>query len=204
MKTVDARGLLCPKPLILTKKALKEAGVNERFLVLIDNETSKQNVERFLKDNNAGSVCIQKGELFEITVTKFAEDMPAPEVNNYCEIPVTSKKSVPTGKHVYVFKNFVAEDELGKMLTRGFLETIKEIEPLPEKIIFYHKGIDFVLENSPFLNEIHHLEKSGVEILICGNCVNYYNANEKVKVGTVSNAYTILKALTDASHIIYP
>jgi len=204
MKIVDARGLLCPKPLILTKKALKEVGVNEKFLVLIDNETSKQNVERFLKDNNAGSEFVQKEDLFEITVTKFAEDLPAPEVKDYCEIPQIREKSAPVGKHVYVFKNFVADDELGKMLTKGFLETIKEIEPLPEKLIFYHKGVEFVLENSPFLEEIRLLKDAGVEILICGNCVNYYDVTEKVEVGTVSNAYTILKALTDASHIIYP
>jgi len=204
MKIVDARGMLCPKPLILTKKALKESRINERFLVLIDNETSKQNVERFLKDNNAGSVCVQKGKLYEITVTKHLEDLPTPDVNDYCEIPANAKNSTSKGKHVYVFKNFVAEDELGKMLTKGFLETIKEVEPLPEKIIFYHKGIHFVLENSPFLEEINFLENAGVEILICGNCVNYYEANEQVRVGTVSNAYTILKALTDASHIIYP
>ena len=140
MKTVDARGLLCPKPLILTKKALKEVGVNEKFLVLIDNETSKQNVERFLKDNNAGSEFVQKENLFEIIVTKFAENLPAPEVNDYCELPQIREKSAPVGKHIYVFKNFVADDELGKMLTKGFLETIKEIEPLPEKLIFYHKA----------------------------------------------------------------
>jgi TusA-related sulfurtransferase len=48
MKTVDARGQVCPKPLILTKQALKEVSPGEQISVLIDNPTSRQNVERFL------------------------------------------------------------------------------------------------------------------------------------------------------------
>ena len=49
--TVDARGVLCPKPLIMTKKQLSKTAKDTSFLVLIDNETSKENVERFLSDN---------------------------------------------------------------------------------------------------------------------------------------------------------
>jgi len=49
--TVDARGEVCPKPLILTRKQLKETSMGESFVVLIDNDTSKENVERFLSDN---------------------------------------------------------------------------------------------------------------------------------------------------------
>ena len=108
------------------------------------------------------------------------------------------------GKHIIVLKQKVAEDELGEMLTFGFLDTIKEVLPLPEKIVFYHKGVYLTLEDSPFLEKLQQLEKSGIEILICGNCVDYYDVTDKVKVGTVSNAYDILKALTDASHLIYP
>ncbi|MDY0255531.1 MAG: sulfurtransferase TusA family protein, partial [Tenuifilaceae bacterium] len=51
MRTVDAKGELCPKPLIMTKKALGEMGDNETLEVLIDNETSMKNVTRFLTDN---------------------------------------------------------------------------------------------------------------------------------------------------------
>jgi selenium metabolism protein YedF len=106
---------------------------------------------------------------------------------------------------VYVFKKArVAEDELGEMLTLGFLDTIKEVEPLPDKMIFYHEGVKMVLEDSPVLEKLKDLEKMGVEILICGDCVNFYNVKDKVRVGTISNAYDILKAFTDAEHLIYP
>jgi hypothetical protein len=60
------------------------------------------------------------------------------------------------------------------------------------------------IERSPYLEELKKLEDAGIELLICGNCVNFYNVTDKVRVGTISNAYTILKAKTDASHLIYP
>jgi len=202
MKTINTKGLLCPKPLILTKKALKEAKVNEQFIVLIDNKTSRQNVERFLKDNNAKSECSQEGNVFKLIVTKLVEGFVSPDVEKCYEIPQEGKGL--NGKHVYVFKNKVAEDDLGEMLTIGFIETLQEVEPLPDKIIFYHKGVFLALEDSTVLEELQQLEKKGIEILICGKCVDFYDVKDKVKVGIVTNAYDILKALTDASHLIYP
>jgi len=47
VKVVDARGLSCPQPVILTKKATDE-GLKE-IEVLVDTVTSKLNVERFAK-----------------------------------------------------------------------------------------------------------------------------------------------------------
>jgi tRNA 2-thiouridine synthesizing protein A len=44
-KTVDARGLSCPQPVMLTLEAIK-AGNSEEIVVLVDSETSKENVCR--------------------------------------------------------------------------------------------------------------------------------------------------------------
>lgn len=42
---VDARGLSCPQPVILTTKKIKETNSNE-ITVLVDTDTSKENVIR--------------------------------------------------------------------------------------------------------------------------------------------------------------
>ncbi len=42
---VDARGLSCPQPVLLTLSKLKSMGSGE-IEVLVDNETSKENVSR--------------------------------------------------------------------------------------------------------------------------------------------------------------
>lgn len=45
MTTVDARGLSCPEPVILTKQAM--ASKEASYQVIVDNVTSKENVTRF-------------------------------------------------------------------------------------------------------------------------------------------------------------
>ena len=45
MERVDARGLSCPEPVILTRKAL--LGGAKEYEVLVDNVTSRENVTRF-------------------------------------------------------------------------------------------------------------------------------------------------------------
>ena len=48
MKEVDVRGLSCPMPLMLTKKALEDDPA--KILVHADSGTSKQNVVGLLSD----------------------------------------------------------------------------------------------------------------------------------------------------------
>jgi len=50
MKTIDTCGMSCPQPVLMTKKALDKDkdGVD----VIVDNNTAKENVSRFMK--NAG------------------------------------------------------------------------------------------------------------------------------------------------------
>jgi TusA-related sulfurtransferase len=42
---IDARGLSCPQPVILTNKKIKEMGKGI-FEVLVDTNTSKENISR--------------------------------------------------------------------------------------------------------------------------------------------------------------
>lgn len=56
MKIVDARGLSCPEPVLLTKEAVNE-GVFP-FTVLVDDDTPRENIIRFGKNN---------GHVFEVT-----------------------------------------------------------------------------------------------------------------------------------------
>ena len=49
--SVDARGLPCPQPLMLAKKALTELSEGEILRLLLDNKLSCDNVIRFLQDH---------------------------------------------------------------------------------------------------------------------------------------------------------
>jgi tRNA 2-thiouridine synthesizing protein A len=43
--TVDARGLSCPQPVLLTVNAIKKVQTGE-IVILVDTDTSKENVSR--------------------------------------------------------------------------------------------------------------------------------------------------------------
>ena len=49
MNTLDARGYSCPEPVLMTKKALQDTGAP--LEVLVDNQTARNNIERFAKNN---------------------------------------------------------------------------------------------------------------------------------------------------------
>ena len=199
-KTVDTRGMPCPKPLIMTKKALDELKAGEKTLVLIDNEIAKQNVERFCADNGAITDCKKDGNVFTLTIIKGHKEITAADTETYC-IPQTSKSYAICIKSD---RMGVGADELGSILIRGYLNVIREIKPLPGTIIFYNSGIHLAIEGSPVLEALKELEKLGVKMLVCGTCVDYYNKKTLVKVGVMSNMYDIGEVLANSDHIIYP
>src|SRR5450759_4449909 len=84
MRIVDTKGQLCPAPLIATKKALKETAVGKSFIVLTDNQTSFNNLNRFLKDNNADFQVSEKGAVWTLTVTKMAGITSPAKAEEYC------------------------------------------------------------------------------------------------------------------------
>jgi tRNA 2-thiouridine synthesizing protein A len=52
-KQIDARGVSCPQPVIMTKKALEQNQGDVE--ILVDNSTARNNVERFVKGANLKS-----------------------------------------------------------------------------------------------------------------------------------------------------
>jgi selenium metabolism protein YedF len=196
---VDARGMLCPQPLILTKKALLQLAPGEQMSVLIDNETSLHNVERFLQDNQMQVSHTQQGTLFTLQVIKAHPVLTHPQEQSYCTAPARTPaiciRSQTMGE---------GDPELGTLLMKAFVNTISEIAPLPATLVLYNSGIMLAVDNSGFDTALKALEQLGVRILICGTCVEFYGKKGAIHLGTISNMYSIMEALTQADHVIYP
>ncbi len=47
-KIIDAKGLACPQPVVLTKKALE---TETSVTVLVDNETATENIQRLAENS---------------------------------------------------------------------------------------------------------------------------------------------------------
>lgn len=66
MKIVDARGLSCPEPLMLTAEALKNS--DESVKILVTEPHQKMNVEKYAKDHGRKAVFTESGDGFEIVI----------------------------------------------------------------------------------------------------------------------------------------
>jgi tRNA 2-thiouridine synthesizing protein A len=68
VKQIDARGLSCPQPVVLTQKAIKDG--SESFEVLVNSNVSKENVLRCITGNKLKADVRNDGDDFIITVSK--------------------------------------------------------------------------------------------------------------------------------------
>ena len=204
MRIVDTKGQLCPAPLIAAKRALKETQVGESFIVLIDNQTSFNNLSRYLKDNNTDFLVSETGGVWTLTITRKTVDVPKTRVEDYCTPSVAHFEK---GNFIIVItsdKMGEGDDQLGLLLMSNFIKAIKDLDRLPQKMVFYNKGVTIVTNSSPVIEHLRDLEKMGVELLLCSTCVNYYKLEELVGAGILSNMYTIAEVMASAGSIIRP
>jgi selenium metabolism protein YedF len=95
-------------------------------------------------------------------------------------------------------------DELGYVLMRAFLHTIALQAEKPDIMIFYNTGVKLAIQGSEVLDDLKELASAGVEMLVCGTCLNYFEAKEKLSVGVVSNMYDIAGIMSRAGRLLVP
>lgn len=81
---------------------------------------------------------------------------------------------------------------------KAFVHTLTQLDPLPGKVICYNAGIFLALDDSPVLEDLRQLKGAGVEILVCGTCLNFFGVADRLAVGSVSNMYEIAGSLAEA------
>ncbi len=68
--TVDAKGLSCPQPVLMTLDGIKKADENE-ILILVDTDTSKENVSRAAKSQGwQVKEVLEEGGGYRITISR--------------------------------------------------------------------------------------------------------------------------------------
>ena len=202
-QTVDARGDQCPIPLVKAKKALKELHPSDILKVLVDNEIAVQNL---LKMAGQMQIYAERGKedggfYVEFHVEK--EISPGPSAEKMqCLLPETKKKNTV----VVISSSFMGDgsEELGKILMKGFLYALAQLDEPPACIIFYNGGVKLTTEGSASIEDLKELKAQGVEILSCGTCLDYYRLKDKLMVGEITNMYTIVEKQAAADMIIRP
>jgi selenium metabolism protein YedF len=196
MPVIDCRGLACPQPVITTKKALDQLNAGE-MIVIVDNASSSNNVERFVQSEGCSVEVESRGQDFYLHVRKG-------KIRDAAEAPV-EKKAVEKVV-VYINSNLlgVGDDALGAILMRAFLKTLLDLEKKPLRLVLINSGVRLASEGSDVLEALQALSGRGIEIVACGTCVDFYGLKEKIRVGRISNMYDIAQSLLEADRLIRP
>jgi len=196
MKEIDARGLACPKPVVLTKKAMTE---NDEILTIVDNKTASENVAKLARKLKAEvSVVEEAADYFKILIKNNGQNKLENSTNKSATAKSTEKAKVYL---IASDKLGEGEPELGEILIKGFLSTLLDIKPLPQKIIFLNSGVKLAVLEADLKKVLEDLETAGVEILICGTCLDYYGLSDQVEIGEVSNMYEIVDSINSGDYI---
>lgn len=198
---VDALGRQCPIPVVMAKEAVEKAAAGDEVHVYVDNETAVSNLSRLAGAKGCTFVSEKLSEkkyhvrmgcggnaVFSVQEEQAAET----EFRKGC-VAVISSDRMGEG-----------DDALGKILIKGFLYALSQLEKLPETILFYNGGAKLTSEGSECLEDLKNMEAEGTEILTCGTCLKFYGLEEKLKVGKVTDMYTITEKMAGAVKTIRP
>lgn len=197
MLEIDARGLPCPRPVVETKKALQDIGV-ETVAVMVDSVESRDNVQRFAWSQGCRVEVEESDGVFRLTIARGqaveAAQKAGPDAGEAAKadvVVVISTDRFGSG-----------DDRLGEILMKAFLNTLWDREPRPARLLFINNGVRLTTEGSEVLDALELLEKDGVQIFSCGTCLEYYGIKDELRVGGVTNMYDTVDSMLSASKVL--
>lgn len=180
MKKIDARGLECPRPVILIKKALEEV---EEASILVDNEVARDNVQRFGHNAGCKVTIVENDNVTELFLKKVSEKEVVGLVE---EVVVVLIKTSLFGE---------GDSKLGNILMKSFLVSLLESDKKVKALIFMNSGIELTTKNLEIVEVLKAFDKKGAVIYSCGTCLDFYGLKEELKIGLITNMYSSVELL---------
>ncbi|MDR1574499.1 MAG: sulfurtransferase-like selenium metabolism protein YedF [Treponema sp.] len=204
MKTVDMQGQPCPIPVVKAKEALAEQGA-KGVIVLVDNVTAALNLEKMAKGTGCGFSYTEEGSLFRVSILKGADSdqffNERQEGSPEKPEPAGRERKGPVALITADSMGRGAED-LGRLLIKGFIFSLSQLDPLPEALVFLNGGAHLTTEGANTVPDLKALEEKGTGIYTCGTCANYYKLTESLAVGSIVDMMNIVNRLAKASSVI--
>ncbi len=194
MKTINCSGLDCPEPVVKAKNALEN---NDKLKIILDNEVAANNVSR---------MAVNLG--YQVDETYISDDQYELLIYGKSE-KETSGLSAETDKIssntdvilITTEKLGQGPDELGSLLMNGLLKTIADLSNQPDSLILMNNGVKLATINQETVATLSELVEEGLELKVCGTCLEYLDLKDELKVGQISNMYEILELITSNSTV---
>ncbi|MBF0412554.1 MAG: sulfurtransferase-like selenium metabolism protein YedF [Desulfamplus sp.] len=209
---LDARGLSCPAPVLMAKKAIESDSNLQEIIITVDNEASMENVSRFLTSREFSVTVSQDGSDFRIKGNSTKNDidtLPETLQSNPPQSNISPSQTQISETHKQKIMVLAAtdrmgfgDDDLGKKLMISFIKTIKEMGDELWRLVFVNNGVKLAIEGSPVIQELLEYESSGLKIMVCGTCLTHFNLMDSKRVGETTNMLDIVTAMQLADKVI--
>ncbi|NTU42797.1 MAG: sulfurtransferase-like selenium metabolism protein YedF [Nitrospirales bacterium] len=191
---IDARGQGCPKPVMMAEEALAKIGEG-MIEVLVDNEASVSNLSRFAAKNGFYAETFTETGYWRVKIAK-----------GYACETVSGDVSPERQKDLLLIvasDSMGKEEALGKILMKGFFETMKVTGEIPHTIFFLNAGVRLTTVNEEIFLILKDLEEKGVEIFSCGTCLKQLNLESELKVGHRGTTNHVVEGMKDFQKTVW-
>ncbi|HEY9719531.1 MAG TPA: sulfurtransferase-like selenium metabolism protein YedF [Trichormus sp.] len=208
-KTVDLRGLVCPEPVLRTKKLLDDAAVI-KVEALVETEINVSNLKRL-----AGSLKMRfqsqpESDFFRVVLERSANAPAEPTTSQRTHEHVSAqdmqKIDNTVGTVVFISKDIfgAGDPDFSANLLNLFLQTLLQAGHTPRAILLANTGVKLLDPDAPTLKVLNDFKDAGAEVLACGLCVDFYGLKGKIATEQITNMFAICEYLMAADKVIQP
>ena len=135
-KTVDCRGMACPRPVVNAKKAAESLHPGDTLIVRVDNEIAVQNLQRFAQHMGFAANG-EKGNDSEFAVTMRIGGEAKAEPETACAMDARKKGMLVVLSGCTMGSG---DEKLSKALMKAFVFALTKQDVLPETVLCYNTG----------------------------------------------------------------
>ncbi len=197
---IDARRQSCPTPVLMAQEAL--AKIHEGVVeILVDNYGSSDNLVTFAKNSGCYAEVSREGQDWLVKIIKgYACQTAGVKLEGKKEDVTDARKDILM---VVATDQLGKEEELGRMLMKGFFETMKVTKEVPHTIFFLNSGVKLTTLNDELVPVLKEIEQMGVEIFSCGTCLKYYGLESSLKVGYRGTTNNVIDGMAEREKTVW-
>lgn len=200
MERLDFRGLACPQPVLKTKACLDANPDLATLCVCVDNAAASENVTRFMENQGFAVTVTADAGVWEVAGTRDGSKIPSAEPGKK-----EAGFDASSGRILVMLANDRmgrGDAVLGTGLMKNFLLTLKEMGEALWRVVCVNEAVKLTITGADTLASLKELEAAGVDILVCGTCLEHYGLLEEKQVGTTTNMLDIVTSLEVADKVI--
>ncbi len=173
-----------------------------KVVILVDNEASVNNLKLFA-DKQGLYVETTKGNNYWIVRIVKKKRASASKSSTKTPCLGSSHETEKNDLLIISTDTMGKEEDIGRILMKGFFETMKATKEIPHTMFFLNTGVKLTTTNEEIINLLKEISSMGTEIYSCGTCLKYYNLESELKVGHRGTTNHIVEGLKDFKKVVW-